>query len=195
MGEYSVNNPLFGWIEGPWRFKKFHPSHSPLARASCLWAHAPISPLRLQVLRLPVRRSASPPGVSHCGLPPAGDLSGLQARHLRTQRCPGLPGPRPAAGKLRGSGLVGGEVPAGLGHQGTALWTKKEGVGPSLCREAPCPECLGGRMGAGEGRSPRGRSMEALGTDLGPEWPEGREQGGPDQRPQGEVWVNLSRER
>lgn len=125
MGEYSVNNPLFGWIEGPWRFKKFHPSHSPLARASCLWAHAPISPLRLQVLRLRVRRSASPPGVSHCGLPPAGDLSGLQARHLRTQRRPGLPGPRPAAGKLRGSGLVGGEVPAGLGHQGTALWTKR----------------------------------------------------------------------
>ena len=55
---------------------------------------------------------------------------------------------------------------------------KKEGVGPSLCREAPCPEWLGGRMGAGEGRSPRGRSWEVLGTDLGPEWPEGREQGG-----------------
>lgn len=149
-----------------------------------------------KVLRPRVRRSVSPPGVPHRGLPPAGDLSGLQARHLRTQRSPGLPGPRPAAGELRGSRLVGGEGPAGLGLQGTALWTKRREWALRSAREAPCPEWLGGRMGAGgEGRSPRGRSTEVLGTDLGPEWPEGRGQGGPDRRPQGEVWVNLSRER
>ena len=99
-----------------------HPTR-PWPGPSALWAQAPLSPLRLQVLRLRVRRSASPPGVSHCGLPSAGDLSGLQARHLRTQRRPGLPGPRPAAGELRGFRLVGSEVPAGLGLQGTALWT------------------------------------------------------------------------
>ena len=36
--------------------------------------------------------------------------------------------------------------------------------------------------GGSGGRSPSGRSTEVLGTDLGPQWPEGREQGGPAER-------------
>lgn len=39
----------------------------------------------------------------------------------------------------------------------------------------------GGGEGEG-GRSPSGRSTEVLGTDLGPQWPEGKVQAGPPER-------------
>lgn len=47
------------------------------------------------------------------------------------------------------------------------------------------PRVPGRNDGGGEGeggRSPSGRSTEVLGTDLGPQWPEGKVQAGPPER-------------
>lgn len=147
----------------------------------------PLSPLRLQVLRLRVRRSASPPGVSHCGLPPAGDLSGLQARHLRTQRRPGLPGPRPAAGELRGPGWW--EVRCRLGWGSRAVpCGHKGGSGPFPLQGGSLPQVARRTDGA-----PVGGARRYWGLTWGHSGCRA-ETGRASRTLQGEVWVNLSRQ-
>ena len=86
-------------------------------------------------------------------------------------------------------------MPGLLGLQDTVPRGRKGGSGPLPLWGGPFLRVAGQKEG-GEGWSPSRRSTEVLGTDLGPEWPEVREQGGrSDVRPREEVWIDLSCER